>query len=221
MSSPSNINRENAQHSTGPKTEEGKRKSSLNALRHGLSGQIVVMPAEDMGAYHQHLHSFTNEYQPQGATESTLVQFLAETAWRLHRVAALETNLLTLGITYPTSYTADAPQEIQDALSVAAALEKHSRSLSNLSLHSQRLSRQFERTLLQLRELQKTRRAEEAGEMNKALDLRELAESMGEPYDPSSDGFVFSLSETDTAFLLRNRDRRAAKACGQRTSPAA
>ncbi len=38
------INIANAQHSTGPKTPEGKKKSSLNALRHGLTGQIVVMP---------------------------------------------------------------------------------------------------------------------------------------------------------------------------------
>ena len=44
------INRENAQHSTGPKTEAGKQKSSLNALRHGLTGQTVVMPAEDLAA---------------------------------------------------------------------------------------------------------------------------------------------------------------------------
>ena len=45
------INRANARHSTGPKTEVGKKQSSLNALRHGLTGQIVVMPYEDLLAY--------------------------------------------------------------------------------------------------------------------------------------------------------------------------
>jgi hypothetical protein len=215
--SPNHINRANAQHSTGPITEEGKRKSSLNALRHGLTGQIVVMPGEDMAAYHLHLHSFTTEYQPSGHTEATLVQFLAETAWRLHRVAALETNLLTLGITHSTSYIADAPQQIQDALAIASAVEKHSRALSNLSLHSQRLSRQFERTLIQLRDLQKIRRDHEAAEMNKLLDLRESAENAGETYDASADGFVFSKEEIDTARRLRNLNRRAAKACGHQS----
>lgn len=40
MSTPNRaeINRANAQHSTGPKTEAGKKQSSLNALRQGLTG---------------------------------------------------------------------------------------------------------------------------------------------------------------------------------------
>jgi hypothetical protein len=49
------INRANSQHSTGPKTEAGNQRSSLNALRHGLTGQIVVMPTEDLQAYQLHL----------------------------------------------------------------------------------------------------------------------------------------------------------------------
>src|ERR1700693_5826961 len=97
------INRANAQHSTGPKTEAGKKQSSLNALRHGLTGQIVVMPTEDLEAYKLHLESFAGEYHPQGPTEANLVQALADTSWRLNRVAALETNLLSLGIANASS----------------------------------------------------------------------------------------------------------------------
>jgi hypothetical protein len=43
MSTPNRteINRANSQHSTGPKTQAGKQRSSLNALRHGLTGQLV------------------------------------------------------------------------------------------------------------------------------------------------------------------------------------
>ena len=35
-------NRENAQKSTGPKTPEGKAKSSLNAVKCGLTGNTVL-----------------------------------------------------------------------------------------------------------------------------------------------------------------------------------
>jgi hypothetical protein len=89
------INIANAQHSTGSKTDAGKKKSSLNALRHGLTGQIVVMPTEDLEAYQRHLDSFTEEYDPQGAIEANLVQALADTSWRLNRVAALEASSLS------------------------------------------------------------------------------------------------------------------------------
>jgi hypothetical protein len=211
MSTPhrAQINRANAQYSTGPKTEAGKKQSSLNALRHGLTGQIVVMPTEDLHAYRSHLKSFTDEYHPQGATESHLVQALADASWRLNRVAALETNLLTLAITSET----DA---INGAMSIAAALESQSKALSNLSMHSQRLSHQFERTVAQLRDLQKTRLEHEARELNSCLDITEMYESKGETYDPSADGFVFSDQQIDASVRTRRRETLASEAYDHR-----
>jgi hypothetical protein len=206
MSSPSEINRANAQHSTGPQTEQGKKKSSLNALRHGLTSQIVVMPSEDLAAYQLHVASFHADLQPKGSLETHLVQSLADTAWRLNRVAALETNLFALALAHPSG-TISAPRQIQDALSIAAALESQAKTLSTLSLHSQRLSRQFERTSNQLRDLQRQRREQETQDINQALDLLEAAEKKGESYDPSTDGFVFSNSELAAA----RRRRRAPK----------
>jgi hypothetical protein len=164
----------------------------MNALRHGLTGQLVVMPTEDLQAYQRHLESFTGEYDPQGATESHLVQALADASWRLNRVAALETNLLTL--TY-------APAGL------VSAIEAQSKALANLSLHSQRLSRQFERTVAQLRELQQTRQAQEKRDLNNFLDVMEMFESRGETYNPSDDGFVFSQTQINLGLYARNRER--------------
>lgn len=205
------VNKKNAQHSTGPKTAAGKQRSSLNALRHGLTGQIVVMPNEDLQAYQAHLKSFTDEYNPQGPTEAHLVQALADTSWRLNRVAALETNILTLGVTQP-SPIADAPPQVMDALSIAAALESQSKALANLSMHTQRLSRQFERTVALLRELQKTRQFQQKQQMDDLLDVIEMFESKGEPYNPADDGFVFSETEIDAAILARHREELALEA---------
>jgi hypothetical protein len=207
MSTPdrAEINRANAQHSTGPKTEAGKKQSSLNALRHGLTGQIVVMPSEDLHAYQLHLKSFTDEYHPKGATEAHLVQALADASWRLNRVAALETNVLILGITRECD-------PIAGALAIASALESQSKALSNLSMHSQRLSRQFERTVIQLFELQKTRRAQEKKDLNCLLDIMEMCESQGETYNPSEHGFVFSDQQIDEAARTRARELLAEEA---------
>ena len=83
MSSPHRIeiNRANSLHSTGPKTEAGKRRSSMNAMKHGFTGQLVVMPDEDLELDQHHLKSFEDEYHPQGATEENLVQALADVSW--------------------------------------------------------------------------------------------------------------------------------------------
>src|SRR5580704_4792609 len=153
-SSRSAINRANAQHSTGPKSAEGKKASSLNALRHGLTGEIVVMPNEDLTAYELHVKSFTDDLQPVGAIEVNLVQALADTSWRLNRVTAFENNVQAYAV--PGS---DDP--IPGGISVGTALESMSKTLSNLSLYTQRLSRQYEKAERHLRELQKVRKDQE------------------------------------------------------------
>src|SRR5580700_10520003 len=79
------INRANSQHSTGPRTAAGKQRSSLNALRHGLTGHVIVLPAEDHAAYESHTQRFFADLQPNGALETQLVQSLADTSWRLNR----------------------------------------------------------------------------------------------------------------------------------------
>ncbi len=223
MSTPNRaeINQANAQHSTGPKSVEGKRKSSLNALRHGLTGQIVVMPTEDLQAYQRHLESFTEEYRPKGPTEAHLVQALADTSWRLNRVAALETNLLTLGVASASGPLLSAPQQIQDALAIAAALESQSKALANLSMHSQRLSRQFEHTVDKLNELQKTRRDREAQELENLLDVIEMYQCKGEIYDPAAHGFVFSEPQINAGIHARNRANLVSKAISCRGQSAA
>jgi hypothetical protein len=205
MSALPQINRANAQHSTGPKTEAGKWRSSLNALRHGLTGQIVVMPTEDLECYESHLKSFVDEYNPKGATEAQLVQQLADTSWRLNRAASLETNLLTLAAARLPDPLTEAPDEVQHVMAIAAALESRSKALMNLSLHTQRLSRQYERTITQLRALQKTRLAEENRQLDDLVDIMEMYESRGETYNPSNDGFVFTKEEITQTIQARNR----------------
>jgi hypothetical protein len=170
------------------------------------------MPTEDLHAYQLHLKSFTDEYKPEGATESHLVQALADTSWRLNRVAALETNLLTLGMAHATCPVSGAPPQIQDALALVSALESQSKALANLSMHSQRLSRQFERTVAQLRELQETRSAQQKQELNDLIDILNMYDEAGETYSPSEDGFVFSEAQIDAGMRARNRKHLADEA---------
>jgi hypothetical protein len=52
------INRRNAARSTGPRTPEGKSRSRLNALKHGLTARTLVLPGEDPEAFRGRLEAF-------------------------------------------------------------------------------------------------------------------------------------------------------------------
>src|SRR4051812_34308766 len=59
-------NRKNALKSTGPRTPEGKKRSSMNALKHGLTATTVLLPGEDAGAYEDRLDAWTDDLRPVG-----------------------------------------------------------------------------------------------------------------------------------------------------------
>ena len=100
-------NRANALHSTGPKTEEGKARISRNALVHGANF-TTLMPGEDQAAFIELHTTYQEEFQPQTETDLFLVTRLTLAAWRLHRLAALET--LVVSAHQPT-YSSPNPAE--------------------------------------------------------------------------------------------------------------
>ena len=57
-------NQANAQLSTGPKTEAGKAKSSLNAVSSGLTGRTVLLPSDDAEAYREHMANYFVRHDP-------------------------------------------------------------------------------------------------------------------------------------------------------------
>ncbi len=78
-------------------------------------------------------------------------------------------------------------------------------------MHGQRLSRQFQKVLEQLREIQAERRHEQERDLKRAAALLELHKHTGIPYDPVEFGFVFSKHqiEAHAQRLMRlNESRR-------------
>ena len=57
-------NRRNARHSTGPRTDAGKQRSSQNALKHGLLAVQSVIPGEDPADYDSLLTEFAERFLP-------------------------------------------------------------------------------------------------------------------------------------------------------------
>jgi hypothetical protein len=89
-------NRCNARLSTGPTTEEGKKRSRQNAVRHGLTVETVIGALEDAEDYAAFEMAVTADYDAQSAVERELVLRLASLLWRLRRATAIETGLFEL-----------------------------------------------------------------------------------------------------------------------------
>jgi hypothetical protein len=198
-------NKENAQHSTGPKTEAGKRASSLNATRHGLTGQAVVLPTEDAARYEAFRIKLLADLHPQGATEDLLAQTIVDTEWRAERARALEANIFALA-----HYEELSPQiaSVEDetkrrALTEAHAAIKHEKVLRNLHIQEARLQRLLLRSLSELRDQQARRR----DKLMQAQDAKMFHEHNKLPYDQSSLGFVFTDSEYNAEFTRRTIHR--------------
>jgi hypothetical protein len=89
-------NRSNALRSTGPKTEDGKRRSRRNAVRHGLTAETIILALEDIEDYQAFEAAVTLDYDARTAVERELVLRLASLLWRLRRATAVETDLLQI-----------------------------------------------------------------------------------------------------------------------------
>jgi hypothetical protein len=89
-------NRLNALKSTGPRTEEGKRTSRRNALRHGLTAETVIDGLEDSEDYRGFEAAIIADYDAETAVERELVLRLASLLWRLRRIIAIETDLFAI-----------------------------------------------------------------------------------------------------------------------------
>jgi hypothetical protein len=75
---------------TGPRTEQGRKRSSRNALSYGLFSSAVILPGESERLYKKLLRGFVKSLQPEGGLEMHLVEKLAQIAWRHRRLLIVE-----------------------------------------------------------------------------------------------------------------------------------
>jgi hypothetical protein len=207
--------------SHGPTSDEGKAKSSLNALRTGLTGRTVLLPSEDAALYEAHLAHFQKLYKPAGELELALVQSLADTEWRLARIPSLEMGIFALGRLEFAELFPDADPESRKALIEAKVYLAYQRQLNNLSVQEGRLRRQAEKDQAALQNLQQLRvqraRAARLNEAAKAYIEAVHRHENGE-FEPKALGFEFTLEQIEMRALDLEPDLFAEWAAEQSAS---
>jgi hypothetical protein len=192
-------NQANAQLSTGPTSETGKAKSSVNAVKTGLTGRTVLLPNEDAVFYEAHVSQFIKSHAPIGDDERNLVQSLADTEWRLLRIPALEMGVYAVGRLEFAELFANEDEAARKHLIEAKVFLAYQRQLNNLSIQENRLRRQREKDTAALRELQQERLRQASIRLDKIARQYILAvdEQRHEEFDLTEFGFEFSLEEIE------------------------
>src|SRR5690348_739631 len=187
-------NRANALLSTGPRSEEGRRTSSLNALKAGLTGITVLLPTDDAAEYQRHIAAYEKEFQPVGLEESELVQSLADIAWRLRRIPALEMAIYARGrVEFADQFEDQKDPDVRRSLIELHTHLAYEKQLRNLHLQEARLVRRREKEIAELRRLQEDRKerecqpAERTGRLVPVVRDQEI-------------GFEFSNDEIESHF---------------------
>jgi hypothetical protein len=192
-------NRRNAQLSTGPTSETGKAKSSLNAVKSGLTGRTVLLPGDDAALYEAHVTRFFERFQPSGDEEQNLVQSLADTEWRLLRVPSLEAGIYALGrLEFAELFPNEEPSVRQQLIETKVFLT-YQRQLNNLSIQENRLLRRREKDTAALRELQENRKRRSKARLDEAARQYIVAvqEERNDEWEPKQFGFEFSLEQIE------------------------
>src|ERR1700722_6041719 len=94
-------NRNNAKKSTGPRSIEGKSRSSKNSWKHGLTGATALLPSDDRAAFDLYVAGFLDPPHPGSLLEHEICRDVADAHWRLRRIHSVETKMLTLPAAVP------------------------------------------------------------------------------------------------------------------------
>jgi len=162
MASDSQIraNRANAQKSTGARTSAGKDRSRLNATSHNITGTVSLRSGAEKDAFDAYFERLIPDFHATTDLEYELASRVIDVMFRLARISILEGNILSVETSEAaineapaTAGANNAAAGIDQAIAEAKTFIRESRTISNLSLYEQRLSRTLRNALATLDQL--------------------------------------------------------------------
>lgn len=83
-------NKRNAKHGTGPRTADGKARVGHNALKHGLTAELMVVPGESFEEFNAFRGALLDSLDLHGQLEAALGEKIVADLWRQRRVPVIE-----------------------------------------------------------------------------------------------------------------------------------
>jgi hypothetical protein len=208
-------NRQNAQKSTGARTQAGKDKSKMNSQTHGLCSQAALLPSEDPIVYQAFIESIFAQWSPATDQENRLTEVIGTTEWRLRRIPSLEAGIYAVGLLENNNLFLDETDPIKRDRNVQSKLYLlYEKQLKNLSLQERRLRGQHKADTTELKQLQqdrieKAKQAEQALKdereaiVNRVRKISANCYKLKKPFIPADHGFDFTYAEYDHYWKLQ------------------
>ncbi len=173
-------NRANSKKSTGPRTPEGKRRSSRNNLGFGLYSNNIreLLSDDERKGFDNFIDTHVTAFAPQDPNELWLAERIANAMFMLERAD-------------------DA------SLSVMCESPKDHNRLANIAVFCNRRRADYERYCARLEKLQSARKAKEADQLQKALVVTQAAALTKVSVEPRELGFEFSKLDVLKEYLRR------------------
>ncbi len=152
-------NIENAKKSTGPNTEEGKAKSSQNALKTGIDAKCEVIKFESRPEYDALISEFYHRFRPTNPEERSLVDALIRSEWLSRRYMCVETGV------WAREFNSSDHDELGTAFS------RHAEVFARIERRQNSAQRNFQRALAQLMQLRAKRKVIEKEPLNQESAL--------------------------------------------------
>jgi hypothetical protein len=152
----------NGAKSHGPHTTEGKAKSSTNSRTHGLAAKYARLPNESAEEFQLLFDDYVDQFHPQTAVETELVEMMVIARCRLRRLLAIETHLFEVEISRRDKQIDREFANLGEDPRLAWVFQKladNGQSIALLIRYEGSINRSYEKALKQLLLLQSHRPA--------------------------------------------------------------
>lgn len=166
MAANAEVNKRNAQSSTGPRTRAGKARVATNAVRHGAYSEALFMLGESEEDFEKLKAGMVQSFAPVGPLETSMVERLVSLWWRMDRAKLAANQFLWLAGRRGLNYRLQHPGDDRGLLAEAEAMDKDECRFAGawnfdnqerLLRHEMSLERAFFKTVHELERVQAKR----------------------------------------------------------------
>jgi hypothetical protein len=140
--------------------ENGKQESALTGFKHGLTGQCLILQPHEVEPCRRMTEALRSDYKPGTEIESQLVQHIVDCNMRLHRIAAIENNMFSVGAVENTREDVEHDDATEAVIARTRTWIRQADSFEKLGRHESRISRQMLQYTRELDRIQSLRKSQ-------------------------------------------------------------